>query len=127
MALGSALALAPASADAEAEAEAPALSEAAADADAAVDADAAGADAAADAAPPDAAGLVVAEVHAARTTTIDTARIDRWNCLGTELMAPPAPSLDRRDPCPGVTYVRLANAQAGENRRGSGSAARICH
>src|SRR5829696_3060370 len=108
-ALGSALA--PASAEAEAEADAPALSEAAADA--AVDSDAAAdgaaTDAAAEAAPPEAAGLEVLEVHAARTTTMAAARTDRLNGLGTELMAPPAPSLDRRDPCPGITYVRPKN------------------
>jgi hypothetical protein len=107
--LGSALALAPAAA--EGDADAAALSEAAADgaADAAADAaaDGAAADAAADAAV-DAAGLEVLELHAASTTTIDAARIDRLIGLGTELMAPPAHSPDRHDPLPGVINVRPA-------------------
>jgi hypothetical protein len=112
-ALGSALLLALAAADSDADGDAAALPEASADAEpeAAVDADAAADGAATDAAAEaalDAAGLVVVELHAARMTTIETARTDRWNVLGTELIAPPAPSLDRRDPCPGVKNVRPA-------------------
>ena len=41
---------------------------------------------------------------------MDTARIDRLNGLGTELIAPPAHTPDRRDPCPGVRNVRPAKA-----------------
>jgi hypothetical protein len=114
-ALGSALPLALAAADSDADGDAAALPDAPAEAEAepeaAVDADAAADGAATDAAAEaalDAAGLVVVELHAARTTTMETARTDRCKPLGTELIAPPAPSLDRRDPCPGVKNVRPA-------------------